>query len=108
MADRHDKLPPAARPILQIQDLQVYYGESHALQGVSFDLARGVLSVVGRNGMGKTTLCNTIAGLMRARSGAIRFEGRDISRLDAHEISRLGIGLVPHGRRLLPRLTAHA
>jgi ABC-type branched-subunit amino acid transport system ATPase component len=76
MADRHGKLPPAAKPILQIQDLQVYYGESHALQGVSLDLARGILSVVGRNGMGKTTLCNTIAGLMRARSGAIRFEPR--------------------------------
>jgi ABC-type branched-subunit amino acid transport system ATPase component len=105
MADRHGRLPPAAKPILQIQDLQVYYGESHALQGVSLDLARGILSVVGRNGMGKTTLCNTIAGLMRARSGAIRFEGRDISRLDAHEIARLGIGLVPQGRRLWPSLT---
>ena len=56
---------------------------SHALQGVSLDLERGILSVVGRNGMGKTTLCNTIVGLMRARSGAIRFEGRDISKLDA-------------------------
>src|SRR5260370_38280315 len=55
--------------------------------------------------MGKTTLCNTIAGLMRARSGAIRFEGRDISRLDAHEIARLGVGLVPQGRRLWPSLT---
>src|SRR6266478_450791 len=105
MADRHGRLQPAAKPILQIQDLQVYYGESHALQGVSLDLARGILSVVGRNGMGKTTLCNTIAGLMRARSGAIRFEGRDISRLDAHEIARLGVGLVPQGRRLWPSLT---
>jgi len=105
MANRHGRLPPAAKPILQIQDLQVYYGESHALQGVSLDLARGILSVVGRNGMGKTTLCNTIAGLMRARSGAIRFEGRDISKLDAHEIARLGIGLVPQGRRLWPSLT---
>src|ERR1700735_463184 len=95
----------SSKPILQVQELQVYYGESHALQGVSLTLERGILSVVGRNGMGKTTLCNTIAGLMRARSGAIRFEGRDISRLGAHEIGRLGIGLVPQGRRLWPSLT---
>src|ERR1700687_526900 len=104
MADRQGRLPPAAKPILQIQDLQVYYGESHALQGVSLDLARGILSVVGRNGMGTTTLCSTIAGLMRARSGAIRFEGRDVSRLDAHEIARLWSGLGPPRRRLSPRL----
>jgi uncharacterized protein (UPF0261 family)/ABC-type branched-subunit amino acid transport system ATPase component len=105
MADLRGRPAPAAKPILQVQDLQVYYGESHALQGVSLALSRGILSVVGRNGMGKTTLCNTIVGLMRARSGAIRFEGRDISRLDAHEIVRLGIGFVPQGRRLWPSLT---
>jgi uncharacterized protein (UPF0261 family)/ABC-type branched-subunit amino acid transport system ATPase component len=94
-----------AKPILQVQDLQVYYGESHALQGVSLTLGRGILSVVGRNGMGKTTLCNTIVGLMRARSGSIRFDGSDISKSDAHEIARLGIGFVPQGRRLWPSLT---
>ena len=60
---------PKTKPILQVQDLQVYYGESHALQGVSLTLERGVLSVVGRNGMGKTTLCNAIVGLMPVRSG---------------------------------------
>jgi uncharacterized protein (UPF0261 family)/ABC-type branched-subunit amino acid transport system ATPase component len=105
MADPRGRASPAAKPILQVQDLQVYYGESHALQGVSLMLQRGVLSVVGRNGMGKTTLCNTIVGLMRARSGAIRFEGRDISRLEPHEIARAGIGFVPQGRRLWPSLT---
>jgi uncharacterized protein (UPF0261 family)/ABC-type branched-subunit amino acid transport system ATPase component len=105
MADPRGRPQPAAKPILQVQDLQVYYGESHALQGVSLTLGRGVLSVVGRNGMGKTTLCNTIVGLMRARSGNIRFEGRDISRLEAHEIARAGIGFVPQGRRLWPSLT---
>ena len=76
------------KPILQVADLQVYYGESHALQGVSLILERGVLSVVGRNGMGKTTLCNTIVGLMRARSGAIRFDGRDISQSSNRTRSR--------------------
>ncbi len=93
------------RPILQVQDLQVYYGESHALQGVSLTLQSGVLSVVGRNGMGKTTLCNAIVGLMRPRSGSIRFDGRDITGLEPHEIARLGIGYVPQGRRLWPSLS---
>ena len=95
----------AAKPILQIRDLQVYYGESHALQGVSLILERGVLSVVGRNGMGKTTLCNTIVGLMRARSGGISFDGRDISNMETHEIVRAGVGFVPQGRRLWPSLS---
>jgi uncharacterized protein (UPF0261 family)/ABC-type branched-subunit amino acid transport system ATPase component len=95
----------ASKPILQVQDLQVYYGESHALQGVSLTLERGVLSVVGRNGMGKTTLCNTIVGLMRARSGGIRFDGREISRLEPYEIVRAGVGFVPQGRRLWPSLS---
>src|SRR5438270_12166698 len=88
----------ANKAALQVQDLQVYYGESHALQGVSLTLPRGVFSVVGRNGMGKTTLCNTIVGLMRARSGVVRFEGRDISHQEPYEIVRAGIGFVPQGR----------
>ena len=95
----------SSKPILQVQELQVYYGESHALQGVSLTLERGVLSVVGRNGMGKTTLCNTIVGLMRARSGAVRFDGREISAAEPHEIVRAGVGFVPQGRRLWPSLS---
>jgi len=95
----------ADRPILQINDLQVYYGESHALQGVSLTLERGIISVVGRNGMGKTTLCNTIVGLKRARSGSIRLDGREISTLAPHEINRLGVGYVPQGRRVWSSLT---
>jgi uncharacterized protein (UPF0261 family)/ABC-type branched-subunit amino acid transport system ATPase component len=94
-----------ARAALKIDDLQVYYGESHALQGVSLTLESGVLSVVGRNGMGKTTLCNTIAGLKRARSGSIRVNGREVSSLEPHEIHRLGVGYVPQGRRVWPSLT---
>jgi uncharacterized protein (UPF0261 family)/ABC-type branched-subunit amino acid transport system ATPase component len=88
-----------AKHVLRIDDLQVYYGESHALQGVSLTLDAGVLSVVGRNGMGKSTLCNTIVGLKRARGGSIRFNGREISSLEPHEIHRLGIAYVPQGRR---------
>ena len=96
---------PKTKAILQVQDLQVYYGESHALQGVSLTLERGVLSVVGRNGMGKTTLCNAIVGLMPVRSGAIRFEGRDLIGLEPHTIARAGVGYVPQGRRLWPSLS---
>ncbi len=100
-----ERAQPAAKAVLRIDDLQVYYGESHALQGVSLTLQSGVLSVVGRNGMGKTTLCNTITGLKRARSGSIRLNGREISALEPHEIHRLGIGYVPQGRRVWPSLT---
>ena len=95
----------ANRPMLQIADLHVYYGESHALQGVSLTLERGIIAVVGRNGMGKTTLCNTLTGLMRARSGSIRINGRETSALAPHEINRLGVGYVPQGRRVWPSLT---
>jgi len=104
-----DRSRPAAsqkaKAVLQVQDLQVYYGESHALQGVSLTLERGVLSVVGRNGMGKTTLCNAIAGLMSVRSGSIRFEGRELIGLEPHQIVRAGVGYVPQGRRLWPSLS---
>jgi uncharacterized protein (UPF0261 family)/ABC-type branched-subunit amino acid transport system ATPase component len=99
MAERRD--PPA----LKIEDLQVYYGESHAIQGVSMRIDRGVLAVVGRNGMGKSTLCNTIAGLKSARSGSICIRGRETSRLEPHIIHRLGVGYVPQGRRVWPSLS---
>ena len=95
----------ANRAILRIQDIEVFYGESHALQGVSLSLERGIISVVGRNGMGKTTLCNTITGLKRARSGSIRVNGREVSGMAPHEINRLGVGYVPQGRRVWPSVT---
>jgi uncharacterized protein (UPF0261 family)/ABC-type branched-subunit amino acid transport system ATPase component len=105
MARKPASQTPASKPILQVKDLQVYYGESHALQGVSLTVERGILSVVGRNGMGKTTLCNTIVGLMRARSGSVRFDGREISSAEPHEIVRAGVAFVPQGRRLWPSLS---
>ena len=67
-------------PILEVRGLDVYYGSSHALQGVDLTLDTGVLSVVGRNGMGKTTLCKTIMGLVRATGGSARMGGEDLSR----------------------------
>ena len=87
-------------PALEVSGLDVYYGHSHALQGVDLTLDSGVFSVVGRNGMGKTTLCNTIMGLLRASGGAMRVRGEDITRMNPARIARLGVGYVPQGRRL--------
>ncbi len=87
-------------PALEVRGLDVYYGHSHALQGVDLTLDSGVFSVVGRNGMGKTTLCNTIMGLVRASGGSVRIRGEDITRLGPARIARLGVGYVPQGRRL--------
>jgi len=87
-------------PALEVRGLDVYYGHSHALQGVDLTLQSGVFSVVGRNGMGKTTLCKTIMGLLRARGGSIRVRGEDVTSMSPAAIARLGVGYVPQGRRL--------
>ena len=87
-------------PALEVRGLDVYYGHSHALQGVDLTLDSGVFSVVGRNGMGKTTLCKTIMGLLRASGGSIRVRGQDITSMSPAGIARLGVGYVPQGRRL--------
>ena len=92
-------------PALDITGLNVYYGASHALQGVDLHLHGGVLSVVGRNGMGKTTLCKAIMGLVPSSSGSIRFGGRELRGMVPSEIARLGVGYVPQGRRLWRSLT---
>ena len=92
-------------PALEISELHVYYGESHAIQGVSMTIGAGVLAVVGRNGMGKSTLCNTVTGLKASRSGSIRVFGRETSRLEPHVIHRHGVGYVPQGRRVWPSLS---
>jgi uncharacterized protein (UPF0261 family)/ABC-type branched-subunit amino acid transport system ATPase component len=96
---------PAEAPVLQIRGLNVFYGHSHALQGVDLTLDRGVLSVVGRNGMGKTTLCKAIMGLVRASGGSIRFGGEELTALAPAQVARLGVGYVPQGRRLWRSLT---
>src|SRR6201999_4351431 len=91
--------------MLHVRGLNVYYGHSHALQGVDLTLPSGVLSVVGRNGMGKTTLCKTIMGLVRASGGSVRIAGEDITNFPPARIARLGVGYVPQGRRLWRSLT---
>jgi branched-chain amino acid transport system ATP-binding protein len=92
--------------LLTVEDLHTYYGEAHILQGVSLSVGAGeVVTMIGRNGAGKTTTLLSIMGIVRARRGAVRLGGDDISQLATHEIVRRGIGWVPEERRVLPNLT---
>src|SRR5262245_57136359 len=93
-------------PVLEADNPQVAYGDATALWDVSLRVDAGELvSVVGPNGSGKTTLINAIAGLLPARAGRLRFEGEDLTRLPAHEVSGRGIAIVPEGRRLFAGMT---
>ncbi|HEV7309961.1 ABC transporter ATP-binding protein [Ensifer sp.] len=92
--------------LLDLKGLETFYGASQALFGVNLDVREGeVVALMGRNGMGKTTTINSILGLVRPRSGAISFGGKPIFGMRAHRIARLGLGLVPEGRRCFPNLT---
>ena len=95
---------PGRAPVLAVAGLDVYYGRAHALQGVSLTLASGVLGIVGRNGMGKTTLCNAITGLVPAQ-GSVKLLGEEVLGRAPNEITRLGIAYVPQGRRVWPSLS---
>jgi len=101
---RRQERSNASAPVLVVEGLDVYYGHSHALQGVSLALERGVLGIVGRNGMGKTTMCNAIAGLVPAR-GSVRLFGEEILGRAPHEVTRRGMAYVPQGRRVWPSLS---
>jgi branched-chain amino acid transport system ATP-binding protein len=92
--------------ILQVEDIHTYYGDAYVLQGLSLELAQGqILGLLGRNGVGKTTLVNSIVGFNRPRRGRIVFKGTDITRLSSYETVRSGMGLVPQGRRVFASLT---
>jgi branched-chain amino acid transport system ATP-binding protein len=92
--------------MLEVRDIHTYYGDSHVLQGVSLSMARGqVLGVLGRNGMGKTTLIRSIIGFTPPRRGQILFKGREITGWPSNRSVALGLGLVPQGRRVFPSLT---
>ena len=92
--------------MLSINSINSFYGTSHILHGISLELADGgMFSVLGRNGAGKSTLLRSIVGLNAPRSGEIRFDGADITRLKSHERARLGIGYVPQGREIIADLT---
>lgn len=92
--------------MLDVRDIHTYYGDSHVLQGVTLGVERGsVTAVLGRNGVGKTTLCRSLVGLTPARTGQIVFNGVDIRRMPPHRIHAMGVSLVPQGRRIFPSLT---
>jgi branched-chain amino acid transport system ATP-binding protein len=94
--------------MLTLTDVHTYYGESHILQGVTLTVEKGtVTAVLGRNGVGKTTLCRSIVGLTPARQGAVVFNGEAITALPPHRIYDRGICLVPQGRRIFSSLTVH-
>jgi branched-chain amino acid transport system ATP-binding protein len=93
------------KPILKVNNLHVYYGGSHVLQGASLELEKGTTTIVGRNGMGKTTFVSTIMGLVPAAKGTVEFCGEDITNLPSYKIARKGIGYVPQGRRIFSSLT---
>jgi len=92
--------------VLKVENLHTYYGASHILQGVSLAIEPGeVVAVIGRNGVGKTTLVRSIVGLTPARRGRILFKDTEITHMPAHRIAKLGVGLVPQGRRIFPSLS---
>jgi len=92
--------------MLKIIDIHTYYGDSYVLQGISLEIVKGtVVALLGRNGVGKTTLIRSIVGFTPARRGQILFNHRDITHMAAYRIVRMRIGLVPQGRRIFPTLT---
>jgi urea transport system ATP-binding protein len=92
--------------VLSVSNLNQYYGGSHILRDVAFELPAGkVTALLGRNGVGKTTLLRTLMGLLPTRSGQIRFENRDLTKAKTHERARIGLGYVPQGREIFPRLS---
>lgn len=106
VTDRRPAAPPSLIPILSLQDVHSNIGESYILQGISFDVLPGRVTVLlGRNGAGKTTTLRTILGLLPAQAGSVTFDGSDVSRMAVHDIVRRGIGYVPEDRDVFSGLT---
>ncbi|MGL4286847.1 MAG: ABC transporter ATP-binding protein [Phreatobacter sp.] len=92
--------------LLEVRDLAAAYGSSQVLFGLSLDVAPGeVVSLIGRNGMGKSTTVKSVTGMLRPKGGSLRLNGERIDGLPSHRLARLGLGLVPEGRRIFPNLT---
>ena len=97
-----------AGAMLALDDVNTFYGNIHALQGISLTVDKGeIVTLIGANGAGKTTTLKTISGLLHPRTGSILFEGREISRTAAHTLVREGIGHAPEGRRIFSRMTVY-
>lgn len=93
-------------PLLEVHDLHAGYGQSRVLHGMSLHVAPGeFITLLGRNGMGKSTTIKCIMGLLRSHSGSLQLDGRDITHAASHQIARSGIGLVPEGRQIFPNLS---
>ncbi len=93
-------------PLLSVRELNAWYGESHALHGIDLDVQQGeTVTLLGRNGVGKTTALRAIVGIIRKRSGTIRFDGKDMLRVPLHRTARHGIGYVPEERGIFSTLT---
>ncbi|WP_406856770.1 ABC transporter ATP-binding protein [Alsobacter sp. KACC 23698] len=96
----------APNPILEVQDLEAWYGESHVLHGVSLDVREGeTVTIIGRNGAGKTTTLRSIVGIVRKRKGVVRLRGQDLLALAPHKVARCGIGYVPEERGIFASLS---
>ena len=94
--------------MLEIKDIEVYYGMIQAIKGISFEVNKGeVIALIGANGAGKTTILHTITGLLSPKCGSVLFEGKDITKVPAHKIVSLGMAHVPEGRRVFAELTVY-
>src|SRR6266568_6123436 len=95
-----------SEPLLTVSGLDAYYGPAHILQGVEFEMGAESIAIVGRNGMGKTTLCASIMGIAPPQAtGSVKFRGRELLGKPSYKIAALGLGYVPQGRRLFPSLS---
>ena len=92
--------------ILKVDDINVYYGAIHAIKGVSFEVNEGeVVTLIGANGAGKSTILKTVAGLLSSRTGSVQFMGKDLGGIPAHKIVPMGLALVPEGRQIFLQMT---
>lgn len=94
--------------MLEVKDIQVYYGVIQALKGISFEVNQGeVIALIGANGAGKTTTLHTLTGIIPSKAGSITFEGKDITKIPAHKIVEMGMAHVPEGRRVFADMTVY-
>ena len=92
--------------LLEVDNINVYYGAIHAIKGISFHVNEGeIVTLIGANGAGKTTSLNTVTGLLRSKTGDVKFEGKSIAHMAAHSVVKQGLALVPEGRRIFTQLT---